>query len=48
MKIKINFRGKEINVEYLGKSVNSGAVLQPDGSFYPVRFEAKTYRNLDR
>jgi hypothetical protein len=42
------FRGKKYRVEYLGKSIETGAVLQPDGSFKPVVFEAKSYRNLDR
>lgn len=44
----ITFRGKKVNVEYLGKTIETGEVLQPDGSFKPVVFEAKSYRNLDR
>lgn len=47
-KTAYTFRGKKVNVEYLGKTIETGEVLQPDGSFKRVAFECKSYRNLDR
>lgn len=37
-KTAYTFRGKKVNVEYLGKTIETGEVLQPDGSFKRVAF----------
>lgn len=46
--MKYNYKGKEVEVQYLGKHICHAQALQADGTFKPVCYEAKFYKNIGR